>query len=88
MNHEEFKKVFFDSKPASIKATLNKEDDVSVILDGRGADLLSLSMCIAEDVVKNLPLSIDDYCNILKDGYIANEGTDVFGKMFEDLFDD
>ena len=88
MNHEEFKKVFFDSQPASIKATLEKDGDVSVKIDGRGADLISLSMCIVEDIVKNLPLSIDDYCNILKDGYIARQGIDVFEKLFEDLFDE
>ncbi len=87
MNHEEFKREFFKLQPASIKTILDKDDDVQVYLNGRGADLLSLSLCIAESVVKKLPISIDDYCNILKDGFHKNQCQDMFEKMFEDLFD-
>jgi len=88
MNHEEFKREFYKIQPASIKAILDKDDDVQVYLNGRGADLLSLSFCIAESIVKKLPISIDDYCNILKDGFQKNQCQDMFEKMFEKMFED
>ena len=61
-------------------------------MTGRGVDLLSLSLAIVESIVSKLPLSIDDYCNILKEGFNQHhkqdDGFTTFKKAFKDLLDE
>lgn len=67
MTFEEFiNKV--DTKPAKIEANVDKKCDAIISLEGRGLELLSLSMQIAESVMKKTRTDVDDYCNMLKQG--------------------
>ncbi len=67
MNFEEFDKMV-GTKPAKIEAKTDKKNNASVYLEGRGLELMALSMQIAEDVMKQTHTDVDSYCEMLKEG--------------------
>lgn len=98
MTFEEFEKMM-SRKPAKITATCDEKDNTSIEIEGRGIELLALSLEISENVLSKLPLTADDYCEILKDGInmkktmsketIDKENEEIkkaVSKIFEDLF--
>lgn len=91
MDRKEFMKKIFETKPTSIEAKVDKHEQ-RIVMTGRGVDLLALSLAIVESIVSKLPLSIDNYCNMLKEGFNQthnqDDGVATFKKTFEDLFDD
>ena len=64
----EFEKMI-GSESAKIEAKSDKYDKASVRLEGRGIDLLALSMEVAKDVIENTSIDVDSYCEILKEGF-------------------
>lgn len=91
MDRNEFMKKVFEIKPTSIEAKVDKHEQ-KIVMTGRGVDLLALSLAIVESIVNKLPLSIDNYCNILKEGFNQahkqDDGVATFKKAFEDLLDE
>lgn len=89
MNYEDLKKIFFEHKSASITAKINESSPyVSMDIKGRGVELMSLLLTVTEKIVRESPLSIDDYCKILKKGTDINEkekNMELFNKLFNDI---
>lgn len=67
MEFEEFKKTI-GIEPAKIKANADKYNNASVRIEGRGLELLALSMEIARAVMENTHTDVDSYCEMLKKG--------------------
>lgn len=65
MDHNFFKELF-KNEPAKITAESDDKGITSVTLEGRGIELLALSMAIIEQVIEGSPLTVDDYFEILK----------------------
>lgn len=85
-----FMNVFYENHPASIQAEIDKDGELEIHIEGRGIELLVLSLEIAENVGKKLKLSKKDYIEILQEGWNedSNKNDDVpniFKKMFDDL---
>lgn len=72
MTFEEFEKMV-DTKPAHITAKSDEKDNTSIEMEGRGIELLALSLAISESMISKFPLTADDYCEMLKDGIIMRE---------------
>ena len=66
MTFEEFDKMV-GTKPAKIEAKADKKGNGTILLEGRGLELMGLSMQIAEDVMKKTNTDVDSYCEILKE---------------------
>jgi hypothetical protein len=67
MNYEEFMKNI-GHVPAKIIASVNKKDTASISMEGRGLELLALSLDISKSVIQKAYIDVDDYCNMLKQG--------------------
>ena len=53
---------------AQIIAKMYESGDVEMHLDGRGFDLLSLSLSIARQMIVRGLIDIDDFCDVLRAG--------------------
>lgn len=86
MNYKDFKaletlKEIIETKPAAITATADENGNAQIQVEGRGIDLLFLSMAIAENLIKKTHISVDDYCYMFKDG--MNNFGDMSEKSIE-----
>lgn len=68
MEFEEFEKKI-GVKPAKIEAKADKYSSASLRLEGRGLELLALSMQIATAVMEQTHTDVDSYCEMLKEGF-------------------
>lgn len=94
MDYKFFEK-FFKNKPAKITAESDDKGIMDIMLDGRAIELLSLSLAISARVIEKCPLSVDEYCEILKKSVVfennkSKEQNDVenviIDKMLRDIF--
>ncbi len=89
-----FLKEIFKTQPAKITAETDDKDNMNIRFDGRGIELLALSIAISEGVIEKCPLTIDDYCEMLKEGAEhkkkSKEQQDVekviIDKLLKDIF--
>lgn len=71
---EELIKQLLDPKAAKIEASCNETGkDTVLLIEGRGIDIIALSMSIIEEIIKdsNGALTVDVYCDMLK--YALNQ---------------
>lgn len=56
-------------EPAKIKAETKKDGQLSIKFEGRGLELMALSLSISESIIKDSKgaITVDDYCHMLKD---------------------
>ena len=59
-------KEILTDKEASIKAETDDNGGTSISLEGRAIDLLMISLAISERIIEKTPVTVDDYCKILK----------------------
>lgn len=72
---------------AQIIAKMHDSGDVEIHLEGRGFDLLSLSLSIARQMVVRGLIDIDDFCDVLKAGTPSKtEVNDAINKLLKDTF--
>ena len=89
-----FLEELFKNVPAKITAETDAKGNMNIRFDGRWIELLALSLAINERVIEKCPLTIDDYCDILKSGSElkkkSKEQKDVenviINKMLRDIF--
>ena len=70
---------------AQILAKMYDSGDVEMHLDGRGYDLLSLSLSIARQMIVKGLIDIDDFCDVLRAGAPSD---DEIEKSIKKLIDD
>lgn len=96
MDYKFFKELFKD-KPAKITAESDDKGTMNIMFKGRGIELLALSIAISEQVLEKCPLTIDAYCEMLKNGaeFKKNRGKSkeqqdvekvIIDKMLKDIF--
>lgn len=57
---------FFKTEKASIHADINpRVKEGKVVCEGRGIDILALSVLIVNDVIKQLHMSPKEYCELI-----------------------
>ena len=84
-----FMDVFYEDHPASINAEIDKDGGLGIHLEGRGVELLVLSLEIAEKVGKKLKISKKDFIEILQESWKEDsEQKDDIPDMFKKIFDD
>lgn len=93
---EELIKQLLDPKAAKIEASVNETGENTLLIDGRGIDVIALSMVIIENIIKdsNGALTVDVYCDMLK--YALNQNNkskeqkdvelEIAKKIFESVF--
>lgn len=94
-----FLNELFKNEPAKITAESDDRDKgkINICFEGRGIELLSLAIAISEGVLKDCPLSVNDYCEILKESvaHEKNKGKSkeqqdvekvIIDKMLRDIF--
>lgn len=93
---EELIKQLLDPKAAKIEASCNETGKDTVLIEGRGIDIIALSMIIIEEIIKdsNGALTVDVYCDMLK--YTLNQKNkskeqkdvelEIAKKIFESVF--
>lgn len=63
-------KKFFEellkNAPAKITAESDDKGKITILLNGRGIDVLSLALAISDRVIEQSPLTVDDFCGMLK----------------------
>lgn len=75
--------------PAEIRAKMENHL-IDFSFKGRGCDLLTLALEIAEKTAKQLGISYDDFCGMLKkgwnieDSFVEKKFKDLFGDLFQD----
>lgn len=96
MDHNFFKELF-KNEPAKITAESDDKGVMNIMIEGRGIELLALAFEISEHVIEKSPITIDDYCKMLKDGaeLRKNRGKSkeqldveriIIDKMLKDIF--
>lgn len=70
MNFKEFEKMV-DTEPAKIEAKVDKKGESTLYFEGRGLQLMALSMEIAKNVMKETHTDVEKYCAILKEGILV-----------------
>ena len=86
MDRNEFIKKALEIEPASIEATVDKQSQ-KISTTGRAIDLLTLLTVVTHRIISNLPLSIEQYCEVLKMNFNQKKD-DHFEKLFEDIFNE
>lgn len=72
---------------AQIIAKMYDSGDVEMHLDGRGFDLLSLSLSIARQMIVRGLIDIDDFCDVLRAGTPSDaEIEKSIKKIIDDTF--
>ena len=72
---------------AQIIAKMHDSGDVEMHLDGRGFDLLSLSLSIARQMIVRGLIDVDDFCDVLKAGTPSDvEVKNAINKLIDDTF--
>lgn len=66
MDYKFYKEMFKD-KPAKITVESDDKGIMNIMFEGRGIELLALSIAIVNGVIAKCPLTIGDYCEILKE---------------------
>ena len=96
MDKKNFLEELFKNKPAKITAESDDKGIMSIMLEGRGIELLALSVAISQKVLEGCPMTVSEYCGLLK--YIeleqnkdkSKEQKDVenviIDKMLKDIF--
>lgn len=74
-----------NKQSAQIIAKQYDNGDVEMHLDGRGYDLLSLSLSIARQMIVKGLIDIDDFCDVLRAGAPSD---DEIEKSIKKLTDD
>lgn len=78
-----------EDHPAEIRAKMENHL-IDLAFSGRGCDILELAFHIAEKTAKKLGISCDDFCEMLKKGWIKEDSIaekkfkDIFGDLFKD----
>ena len=76
-----------NKKSAHILAKMHDSGDVEIHLEGRGFDLLSLSLSIARQMVVRGLIDVDDFCDVLKTGTPSDaEVSNAIKKLIDDTF--
>lgn len=52
---------------------------------GRGIDHLALLIGLTQNIINNSPISIDEYCDMLKHSQFDDNSLKIFTKMFGDV---
>lgn len=96
MKLKELLKTLLEIKPAKITAECDENGKSTVEVEGRGIDIIALSISIIEEIIKdsNGALTVDKYCEMLK--YTINEMSkpkeqrdvekEIMKKIFESVF--
>jgi hypothetical protein len=72
---------------AQIIAKMYDSGDVEMHLDGRGFDLLSLSLSIARQMIVRGLIDVDDFCDVLRAGTPSDaEVENAIKKLIDDTF--
>lgn len=96
MDNKKFLEELFKNKPAKITAESDDKGATNIRIDGRRIELLALSVAISQKVLEGCPMTVSEYCGLLK--YIeleqnkdkSKEQKDVenviIDKMLRDIF--
>lgn len=80
-------KIEEQKQSAQIIAKMYDSGDVEMHLDGRGFDLLSLSLSIARQMIVRGLIDIDDFCDVLRAGTPSDaEIEKSIKKIIDDTF--
>lgn len=72
---------------AQIIAKMHDSGDAEIHLDGRGFDLLSLSLSIARQMIVRGLIDVDDFCDVLRAGAPSDaEVENAIKKLIDDTF--
>jgi hypothetical protein len=72
---------------AQIFAKMHDSGDVEIHLDGRGFDLLSLSLSIARQMILRGLIDVDDFCDVLRAGTPSDDEIEKsIKKIINDAF--
>lgn len=92
---EKLMKEIYKNEPAKIISESDDKGKMTTSFEGRGIELLVMSLEISRKVIESSHLSVDDYCEMLKMGSIklqdkSKEQKDVenviINKMLGDIF--
>jgi len=91
---EKLMKEISINKPAKIIAECDDKGKMTSSFEGRGIELLAVSIAISENIIKTSHISVNDYCEMLKMGVEhqnkSKEQKDVesviINKMLRDIF--
>lgn len=90
-------KKFFEellkNVPAKITAESDEKGKITILLNGRGIDVLSLALAISEGVIEQSPFTVDDFCGMLKKGCTEGKSKEqkdvenaIISKLLSDIF--
>lgn len=83
-----FIKKAMEEHPAEVSAKMEK-DNIRTRIIGRGIDVLTLALNIAEKSCKETGTSCEDFCKLLKKGWSEEVNyEEKFNEIFGDLFED
>lgn len=92
---DKFMEEIYKNEPAKIIAETDDKGRFTINFDGRGIELLVMSFEISRKYIEESHLSVDDYCEMLKEGFVkhpdkSKEQKDVenviINKMLRDVF--
>ena len=79
--------------PAKITAESDDKGKITILLDGRGIDVLSLALAISERVIEESPLTVDNFCGMLKKACTEEKSKEqkdvenaIISKLLSDIF--
>lgn len=83
-----FIKKAMEGHPAEVSAKMEK-DNIHTRLIGRGIDILTLALNIAEKSCEKTGTSCEDFCKLLKKSWREEvKYEEKFNEIFGDLFED
>jgi len=90
---QKFFEELFKNAPAKITAESDDKGKITILLNGRGIDILALSLAISERVIEDIPLTFNDYCGMLKKAFTEEKSKEqkdvenaIISKLLSDIF--
>jgi hypothetical protein len=86
ITEEQMKELLTPKNGSFIKARI-ENGKCGLEIKARGIDQLAMLMSLTEHILKNSPMTIDEYCELLKHALRDDKSLDTFDKLFREVME-
>lgn len=84
---EQMKELLTPKEGAFMKAMI-ENGTCHLEINARGIDEIALLMALTDHFIERAPLTIDEYCEMLKHTLRADKSLETFNQLFKDVVED
>lgn len=87
ITEEQMKELLTPKEGSFIKAGI-ENGTCHLEIKARGVDQMAMLMSLTEHILKNAPITIDEYCEMLKHALRDDKSLETFDQLFRKVLED